>query len=430
MATVTILASIALVVLLAIGMPIYLALMGLAIVLLLAEGGSMAGISQDILDHMNSANMMAIPFFVIAAGFIQGGGIARALIDMAASWIGRFPGGIPLAALLATALFAAINGSSVATVLAMGTLIVPEMIERGYKRQFALGLTAAAGTLGILIPPSMPLVVYGLISEVSIPRLFLAGVVPGLVQMLLFGIVILIMARRQGGKAVPFAGWGHVASANFRALPALAVPLIVLGGIYGGFVTVTEAAALSAAVALIVSMFVYRALPASSIPDVLVQGISRTAAILLIVAGADLLSDWLTRAGLATHLTNLVTSMDLTANQFLLVMAGVLLVLGTVLEGYSILLLTMPLTLPVLDALGIDRVHYAIIITIGIELAALTPPVGLNLFVMAEVAKAPVREVERGMMPFFFAMLVLWALIIFFPALSTALPNFVLGVAR
>lgn len=420
----------ALLVALALGVPIYVVLAGIAIVLLMMEGGSIGGIGQDILDHMNSATLIAVPFFVVAAGFIQGGGIAKALIDMAASWIGRLPGGIALAALLATGLFSAINGSSVATVLAMGTLVVPEMVERGYKRPFALGLTAAAGTLGILIPPSMPLVIYGLLSETSIPRLFLAGVVPGLLQMFLFAVVIMATAARQGGQSLPFPGWHEVARANFNALPALSVPLIVLGGIYGGFVTVTEAAALSAAVALIVSLFVYRSMTPGAIPAILVQGISRTAAILLIIAGADLLADWLTRAGLATHLANLVAGMDLSSTQFLLVMAGVLLVLGTVLEGYAIILITLPLTLPILDVLGIDRVHYSIIMVIGIELAMLSPPVGLNLFVMAEVARAPVSEVERGMLPFFLVMIVLWAAVIFFPELSTGLPDLVLGPAR
>lgn len=430
MGTEATIAGLSLLAALALGIPIYVALTGLAIILLLAEGGSIGGIGQDILDHMNSATLIAVPFFVIAAGFIQGGGIANSLINMAASWIGRFPGGIALAALLATGLFAAINGSSVATVLAMGTLVVPEMVQRGYKRSFALGLTAAAGTLGILIPPSMPLVIYGLLAEVSIPRLFLAGVVPGALQIALFSAVIIATAARQGGQSIPFPGWRGVAKANFEALPALAVPLIVLGGIYGGFVTVTEAAALSAAVALFVSMFVYRSMRLNAIPDVLVQGISRTAAILLIIAGADLLADWLTRAGLATALAEMVASTQLSPTQFLLLMAGVLLVLGTVLEGYAIILITLPLTLPILDVLGIDRVHYAIIMVIGIELAMLTPPVGLNLFVMAEVAKAPVSEVQRGMLPFFLAMLVLWVLVIIFPQISTGLPDLVLGPAR
>jgi C4-dicarboxylate transporter DctM subunit len=424
------LGSLALLAALASGIPIYVTLIGVSIILLMIEGGSIGGIGQDILDHMNSATLIAVPFFVIAAGFIQGGGIAKALINMAESWIGRLPGGVALAALFATGLFSAINGSSVATVLAMGTLVVPEMVDRGYKRSFALGLTAAAGTLGILIPPSMPLVVYGLLSEVSIPRLFLAGVVPGALQIFLFSIVIMTLAAREGGQSAPFPGWRNLAEANIKALPALAVPLVVLGGIYGGFVTVTEAAALSAAVALLVSLFVYRSLRPSAIPDILVQGVSRTAAILLIIAGADLLADWLTRAGLATHLAQMVTAMELTGTQFLIVMAAILLVLGTVLEGYAIILITLPLTLPILDVLGIDRVHYAIIMVIGIELAMLTPPVGLNLFVMSEVAKAPVSEVQRGMLPFFAAMVVMWVLVILFPEISTGLPNLVLGPAR
>ncbi len=419
-----------LVALLALGIPIYIVLGGLGIVLLLAEGGSAGGIAQDVLDHLNSATLMAVPFFVIAAGFIQGGGIARALIDMAATWIGRLPGGIPLAALVATALFSAISGSSIATVLAMGTMVVPEMLERGYRRPFALGVTAAAGTLGILIPPSMPMVVYGLVSETSIPRLFLAGVVPGALQVGLFALVIMVMARGQGGRPIPFAGWRELRRANLHALPALAVPLIVLGGIYGGFVTVTEAAALSAAVALLVSVLVYRSMRLTQVPEVLVQGISRTAAILLIVAGANLLSKWLTRDGLAHRLAELVSGSDMTATQFLLVMACILLVLGTVLEGYSIILITLPLTLPVLHAIGIDPVHYAIVMIIGIELAMLTPPVGLNLFVMAEVARAPVTEVQRGMIPFLLAMIALWLAVILLPGLATGLPDFVLGPAR
>jgi C4-dicarboxylate transporter DctM subunit len=276
----------------------------------------------------------------------------------------------------------------------------------------------------------MPMVIYGLMSETSIPRLFLAGVVPGAIQVGLFSLVIMVMARGQGGKPIPFPGWSELVRANLAALPALAVPLIVLGGIYGGFVTVTEAAALSAAVALLVSVFVYRSLKLSAVPEVLVQGISRTAAILLIIAGANLLSLWLTRDGLAVRLAELVLGLELSATQFLFVMAGILLVLGTVLEGYSIILITLPLTVPILHALGIDTVQYAIVMIVGIEIAMLTPPVGLNLFVMAEVAKAPVTEVQRGMLPFLAAMIILWITVILVPQLSTGLPDMLLGAAR
>lgn len=420
----------ALLVLLLIGTPIYISLGGLSIVLLLIEGASPIGIGQKILDHMNSATLMAIPFFVIAAGFIQGGGIAKALIDMASTWIGRLPGGIALSGLVATAIFAAISGSSVATVLAMGTMVVPEMLRNGYSRPFALGLTASAGTLGILIPPSMPMVVYGLVSETSIPRLFLAGVVPGLIQITLFTLVIVSVAILSGTRTLPFPGLREAARVNLRALPAMAVPIIVLGGIYGGFVTVTEAAALSALVALGISVFVYRTLRIRDIPDTVVQGISRTAAILLIVAGAHLLSYWMTRDGLAVHIATIAIDMELTGTQFLFVMAGVLLILGMVLEGYAIILITLPLTLPIVHALGIDPVQFGIFMVIGIELAMLTPPIGLNVFVMAEVAKAPVREVLRGLVPFFLSMLVLWVAVILFPELSTALPDLVLGGSR
>lgn len=418
------------VVLLAIGIPIYVALIGVASLLLLIGGSSVAGIGQSILDNMNSATLMAVPFFVLAAGFIQGGGVARALIDMAYVWVGRASGGIPLAALLATGVFAAINGSSVATALAMGTVVVPEMTQRGYSRKFALGLTAAAGTLGILIPPSMPLVIYGILAEASIPRLFLAGVVPGLLQMALFAAIIGCTARRHGGRGEPFPGWKRFAHANFSALPALTVPLIVLGGIYGGFVTVTEAAALSAAVALFVSLFVYRAMRSRDIAGFLVDGISRTSAILVIVAGAVLLSHWLTRSDLPSDLVRWVGSLNISALQFLLLMSLILLAMGTILEAFAMILITVPLTLPILATLGIDKVHYAIILTITIEIAMLTPPVGLNLFVMAEVAKAPISEVIGGMMPFLAAMLVLLLLIIFFPVIATWLPDLVLGAAR
>lgn len=416
--------------LLALGVPIYVSLIGVAALLLIGEGGSIAGIGQSILDSFNSATLMAVPFFVLAAGFIQGGGVARALIDMAYVWVGRMPGGIPLAALAATGIFAAINGSSVATALAMGAVVVPEMQQRGYARQFALGLTAAAGTLGILIPPSMPLVIYGLLAEVSIPRLFLAGVVPGLIQMALFAVVIVFTARRHGGRGDPFPGWRTFGRANLVALPALLVPVIVLGGIYGGFVTVTEAAALSAAVALIVSVVVYRALRLGQVPAILADSVARTAAILVIVAGAVLLSHWITRSGLPADLVRWVSGFNLSPLQFLMIITAILLVLGMFLEAFAIILITVPLTLPILASLAIDPIHYAIILTIAIEIAMLTPPVGLNLFVMAEVAKAPVAEVIRGMLPFLWAMMLLLGSVILFPGLTTWLPDLVLGPAR
>jgi C4-dicarboxylate transporter DctM subunit len=415
--------------LLGIGIPIYIALIAVPAGLILIGGGSLAGIGQHILDDLNSPTLMAVPFFMMAAVFMQGGGVAKALIDMSMAYLGRFRAGLPLAAVLSTALFAAINGSSVATALAMGTLVVPAMIERGYERSFALGLTAAAGTLGILIPPSMPLVLYGLVTESSIPRLFLAGVVPGLLQAAIFCLYVAVTAGRHGGRTEPFPGWRAFGRRNVAAIPALAIPVVVLGGIYGGFVTVTEAAALSALLA-IVAGFIYRAASLSAFPAMLRDSIDRTAAVVIMVAGATLLSAWLTESRLANDLVEVVVGLDMQWWQFLLVMNVILLILGTVLEGIAMILITVPLTLPILHQFGISPIHYAIIVTINVELAALSPPIGLNLFVMAQVADAPVKEVTRGVIPFAILMLVLLMLVTFIPALSTFLPNLVLGVEK
>ena len=408
------------------GVPLYIALIGVTALLTAMSGGPIAGIGQFLLDQFNSGTLMALPFFVLAAVF-QGGGVARSLMNMAAAWVGWLPGGIPIATLLATGLFAAVNGSSIATALAMGTLVVPQMTERGYSRRFAVGLTAAAGTLGILFPPSLMMVLYGLVAETSIPRLFLAGILPGFLQIALFIGVILLTARRNGGRSEPFAGWPSFARANVNALPGLLVPIIVLGGIYGGLVTLSEASALAAATALLVAWLGYRAVRLPQVPGMLVDGMTRTASVLMIVAGATLLSHWLTRTGLPAKLVAGVGAMHLARWQFLLLMDGILLLLGAFLEGTAIILISVPLTLPILDALGIDRVHYAIIIGITIELAMLHPPVGLNLYVMSEISKAPVAEVIMGVLPFLAAMIVLLLVVTFVPDIVTVLPNLLLG---
>jgi C4-dicarboxylate transporter DctM subunit len=416
---------VAMLVLLTAGVPIYLSLIGAAAGLLLLEGASVAGIGQAILDQMNSESLMAVPFFVLAAAFIRGGGIARALIDVSAAWLGRLPAGLPIAALAATGIFAAINGSSVATAMAMGSVAIPALVERGYPREFAVGLTAAAGTLGILLPPSLPLVIYGLISETSIPRLFLAGVVPGLIMLGMFMVVAMVMSRRLAMTPEPFAGWPAFARANVAAMPALAIPVIVLGGIYGGFVTVTESSALAAILSLVISLYVYRAIRSRDVAPLLMSGMSQTAAVLIIVSGATLLSYWISRSGLPSDVVRWVIGLNLEAWQFLVLMTGVLIVLGTVLEAYATILMTVPITLPILDALGIDRIHYAIIVVITIEIGLLSPPVALNLFVVSEVSKAPIGEVIRGTIPYLAAMLILLGLLIFFPQIALWLPDVV-----
>ncbi|MDZ7904784.1 MAG: TRAP transporter large permease [Cypionkella sp.] len=417
----------ALLALLAVGVPIYIVLAGTAGVLLLLDGKTVAGLGQHMLDHMNSPILVSVPFFLLAAVLMRGGGIAKVLFGAALAWIGWLPGGLAIAGVAATAVFAAITGSSAATAMAMGTLLVPLMVERGYAPSFAMGLAAAAGTLGILIPPSLPMLLFGLIAEESIPRLFLGGVVPGLLQAGLFIGYILLRAHKYGGGAEPMVPLREFASVNIRALPAFAIPLVVLGGIYGGFVTLTEAAVLGALIALVVVLFVYRTANPREIVRLFTEAIDRTAVVILIIMGATLLSAWIIRSGVPQAFAQMVVDSNLEAWQFLLIINAVLLVMGMFLEGVAIILIVLPVVAPVVRELGIDMTHFAVIMVINIELALLSPPVGLNLFVMSNVTGRPVAEVLRGTVPFFLLMLVLLLLVTFFPALSTWLPDLMMS---
>src|SRR5947209_20063540 len=240
--------------LLAVGMPIFRVLGLCAAVLYIASGEPLIGVAQVVIDHLNSPTLMSLPLFVMAATFMRHGGVAKALVDLSAAWLGGVRGSLGLVTVVACTLFAAICGSSVATALAMGTILLPAMIEKGYPRSFALGVIGASGTIGIVIPPSLALILYGIVAEQSVPRLFLAGILPGLLQAAAFFLWVLFEARRRKFPAEPVLPLSERIRVTLSALPALLVPFVVMVGIYGGFVTVTEAAALSAVTALLISL--------------------------------------------------------------------------------------------------------------------------------------------------------------------------------
>ncbi len=427
MTTLIVIALVAVLVLLALGVPIYLVLMGVASILLVAEGRTVAGLGQHVLDHLQSPVLISVPFFILSAVLMQGGGLAKVLFDAALAWIGWIRGGLAIAGVVSTAVFAAITGSSAATTMAMGTLLVPLMEEKGYKTSFAMGLTAAAGTLGILIPPSLPMILFGLIAEESIPRLFLGGVIPGLLQAGLFMIYIFFVADKVGGKAEPMVSGRRFVKTNIHAFPAFLIPIVVLGGIYGGFVTLTEAAVLGVLCALIAVLLVYKTARLRDIPKMLTTAVDRTSVIILIIMGATLVSSWIIKSGVPQSFAAQIVESDMQAWQFLLIMNVCLLILGMFLEGVAIILIVLPVVFVVVRQLGIDMTHFAVVMVINIELALLSPPIGLNLFVMANVTGKPVSQVLRGVVPFFLIMLVLLIMVTFIPALSTWLPNLVLG---
>ncbi len=408
-----------------IGLPIYLSLGFLALLLFWHEGTPLISLPQLLVDHLNSETLLAIPLFVIAATFMQKGGVAGALIDCAQAWVGRARGGLALVAVLACTIFAAICGSSVATAVAIGSVVIPAMIARKYEPHFALGVVGASGTLGILIPPSLAMIVYAVIAEESVPRLFLAGVIPGLLQAVLFISWIMIYARLRNYPVEPTISREDFVRMNLHAVPALMIPVIILGGIYSGVVTVTEAAGVAALVAIIEAIFIYRGVKPRDIVATLAESIKLTASIVFIIIGALAFGHWITSAGVAEALVTYVKTLNLSSWQFLLFINVVMLVLGMFLEVFAIILIVVPLILPILKALDINLIHFGIVLVINMEIALISPPIGLNLFVLSSVAKQPIMVAIRGIIPFLLIMLGLLGLVTYVPEVSLWLPDLV-----
>lgn len=421
-------ALIALVVLigmLLLGVPAFVAIGVVAGTLLLVEGMSLAGIAQVVLDHLNSSTLTALPFFIVAATFLQRGGLAEALIEMTLAWLGRLRGGLAYVAVVAGSAFSTLSGSSVATAMAVGTTLAPEMERRGYPRGFSLGLLGTTGTLGILLPPSLALIIFGLMTGVSIPKLFLAGVVPGIVQALLLLASVFVVRNVKSLPAGPVVPLDQKLRATARGMPALAIAFALFGSIYSGIVTPTEAAAVTAVLAIAASLFVYRGCGWGEVLPTIAAGIANAARIVMIVGSALLLSHWIVGAGIADQLLATLGATGLLPWQFLLLINVLLLLLGMVLEGVSTLLIVTPLVAPLLGPLGIDPLHFAIIMVVNIEIGMLHPPLGMNIFVLASIGKCSTAEVIRGLWPFVGLMLLLLALVTFLPALSVWLPNIV-----
>lgn len=404
------------------GVAVFMALGMTALVMLLRDGHTLGGIAQIAIDRMNSPTLTAIPFFVIAATFMQRGGLAEAMVAAAEAWLGRLRGGLALVAVVGAALFASVSGSSTATALALGTVLLPAMIARGYPLPFGCGVVAGSATLGILLPPSLALIIYGIVAMQPVPKLFLAGVVPAMIQAALFTGWILFATRRMTVAGPPGEiTIGEKLQLTVAALPALAPPFIALGGIYSGIVTLNEAAALAALAAIAICW--QRGAARGHLIEWTADAIRSSSSILIIVSFAVLLGHWIVLSGVPQVLIAGLQSAQVSALEFLLMMNLIMFVLGMFLEVVSVILITLPIVLPLLAPLGIHPIHYAIVVIVNMELAALTPPVGLNLFVMTSVAKTQLWVVVRGLLPFVALLLVLLALVTLVPSISLWLPG-------
>lgn len=403
--------------------PVAFALGGMGLALLLLGGFSPLMAPQAILSTLDGFILLAVPLFLLMANVLLKGGVGDDLFAAVNSWVGHWPGGLAVATIISCAIFAAISGSSVATAATIGTVAIPAMIARGYDKRFVYGLLAAGGTLGILIPPSIPMIVYGFITEESVGALFLAGVGPGIALVLLFIGYSMVYARvttvQQGVMAASMA---VRRAASLRALPSIALAMLIIGGIYSGAFTPTEAAAIGFTFALIVTVVVLRSLSWQGFREALFESMVTTVAIILIIAGAKVFGKAITLYRIPQDISAIIAQTIETPLVFVLVVAGVLLVMGLVFEALSMVLIMTPVLLPSALAMGFDPIWFGIFMVVMVECALITPPVGLNLYVIQAVARTGLGEVARGVLPFLLLMFLCVAILYLWPDLALYLP--------
>jgi tripartite ATP-independent transporter DctM subunit len=401
----TLLILLALTALLFAGVPVAFALGGLGLALLVIGDFSPLMVPQGLYSMMDNFVLLAVPLFLLMSNVLLKGGVGKDLFAAVQSWVGHWPGGLGIATIVSCAIFAAISGSSVATAATIGTIAVEEMTSRGYRRSFVFGLLAAGGTLGILIPPSIPMIIYGVVTEESIVDLFLAGIGPGLLLAGFFILFCFAYARFGGGyDPIPKASWQERGRASVRALPTVILAVIVIGGIYIGAFTPTEAAGVGFAVSLII-VAVLGTMTWEKLKEAVVMSMRTTVTIFLILAGAKIFGKAITLYRIPQDISLLITANISEAGLFILIVCAVLLIMGFFLEALSMLLIMMPVLYPSLGALGIDPIWFGILFVVMIECALITPPVGLNLYVIQAVGKARLGEVASGVWPFILMML-------------------------
>ena len=409
----------------AIGMPIAISL-GLSsiVTIVFFSQDSLASMTIKMFETSEHYTLMAIPFFVLAGVLMSTGGVAKRMVNFAIAAVGHLRGGLAIASVLACMLFAAVSGSSPATVVAIGSIVIAGMVKNGYPQEFGAGVICNAGTLGILIPPSIVMVVYAAITEVSVGRIFLAGVVPGIVLGLMLMVAVWWRAGKLKTTPPPKASTREVLRALRESLWGLALLVIIMGGIYGGIFTPTEAAAVSAVYALIVAVFIYRDLGAKDLPHVFLEASRTTVMLMFIVANALLFAHVLTTERIPQTIAAQIVGMGMEPWMFLVVVNVILLIAGNFMEPTGIILILAPIFFPIATELGIDPIHLGIIMVVNMEIGLITPPTGLNLFVTSAVTGMPLTRVVRAVSPWLLVMLAFLVLVTYVPFVSLALPNF------
>ena len=413
-----------LLVLLLAGIPIFTSLGLVATGLLYAVEGQIGSLAEIAFGKLDVYLLVCIPLFAFMAHVIIKASVVDDLYDAVHSLVRHWPGGLGVATVLSCTVFAAISGSSVATALTIGTSAVPQMQRYGYPERSAYGVVAAGGTLGILIPPSGPMVLYAIVSNTSIGALFMGGILPGLLIAFLFSVYCIIRSSKDSGqKRLPRASLTEILTVMRRAVWPLMLPPLILGGMYFGVFTATEAAGAGAIAAVFISAVIYRSLSWRDLYDAAVDTVRTTSMLFMILIGAAMFSHVLTILRLPAMLVESVTALGVGPIAFILIIMAVIVVLGMFLETIAIILITTPILLPVIDALDINLVWYGVLLMINLELALITPPVGMNLFVIKGIADAPIIEVICGALPYAVLMLLGLFIVLFLPDIVLWLPQ-------
>jgi C4-dicarboxylate transporter, DctM subunit len=367
--------------------------------------------------------IMAIPFFILAGTFLTHGGVARRMINFAASMVGHWHGGLALAGIVACAMFALVCGSSVATVVAIGSIVLPEMVRRGYPREFGAAVITVAGSLGILMLPSIPKVIYAIATNTSIGALFVAGLLPGIMLTTMLCSVTWYMAKKRGYPQMPRESWATRWKLFRESVWGLMLVVIIIGGIYSGLFTATEAAAMAAVYSFFVSVFIYKAMPIRNTGKVLLQSANMSAMLLYIITNAALFSFILTNENIPNALADWILAKDLGWVGYLLVANVLLLIAGNFMDPSSVILIMAPILYPAAMVLGINPVHLGILIDVNMEVGLCHPPVGLNLYVASGISRVGITQLTKAVIPWLVTMLIFLVIVTYWPWLTLVLPR-------
>ena len=410
------------------GVPIAFALGFSSLVTIMLFGNdSLASMSLKLFETSEHYTLMAIPFFILGGSIMSTGGVAKRLVRFAIACVGHIRGGLAIAAVLACTFFAAVSGSSPATVVAVGSIMIAGMMKAGYSQNFAAGVMCNAGTLGILMPPSIVMVVYCAVTEQSVGRIFLAGMIPALILALSLSVAIYVRARMTNLKPAPKASTKELVDSAKDAIWGFILLIIILGGIYGGVFTPTEAAAVAAVYAIIVSIFIYKDIGFKDLPNIFVDSSKTIVMLMFIIANALLFAHVLTTERIPQIISEQIINQGLTPFYFLLIVNIILLIAGNFMEPTAILLILAPIFFPIAINLGIDPIHLGIIMVVNMEIGMVTPPVGLNLFVTSGITGMPVYSVLKAALPWLSVLVAFLILITYVPIISTFLPDLLMG---